>query len=140
MKELETLTNEFSPILESLNKVTRREIKIFHHKSNRASALGHPCVRNLTYWRIPKYVALVPPYSPELQVIFNEGNLHEKAVFQRLEEAGITILEQQRPFYWDKYDIAGSIDAKILFNGKVYPAEVKSISPYKWTKLRLIKS
>jgi len=59
-------------------------------------------------------------------MIFDMGRIIEDAVMADLREAGIAIVEQQRPFSWQKYQITGSIDGKLAVNGDVYPCEIKS--------------
>jgi CRISPR/Cas system-associated exonuclease Cas4 (RecB family) len=48
-----------------------------------------------------------------------------------LAEAGIKVIEQQRSFEWKEHGITGHVDGKILADdGKVYPMEIKSCSPF----------
>ena len=114
-------------IVEKLDQETAKRIKQYPHPNNRASEAGHPCVRFLVLSRLhPEKKAL---HDVGLQRIFDEGNLHEKAVLREIEEAGLHIVEQQRPFEWKKFKLSGRIDAKIAVNGAYIPLEIKSCSP-----------
>jgi len=114
-------------IVEKLDKETAKRIKQFPHPNNRASEAGHSCVRFLVLSRLhPEKKTL---HDVGLQRIFDEGRLHEGAIMRELEDAGFKIVEQQRPFEWQKFHLAGHIDAKISINGQLIPLEVKSSSP-----------
>jgi len=114
-------------IVEKLDKQTSKRIKQFPHPNNRASEVGHPCLRFLVLSRLhPEKKAL---HDVGLQRIFDEGNLHERAMLREIEEAGFELVEQQRAFEWRKFQLSGRIDAKIKLNGKLIPLEIKSCSP-----------
>ncbi len=123
-------------IISALELDLQRKIKVYPHRTNWASSLAHPCLRNLVYWRTK--AELASPHSPEMQVIFDEGNVHETAVYRRLMDAGIVIIEQQRPFDWKRYEIAGRIDGKVKIKDKIFPMELKSMSPNSWYSIRTI--
>jgi len=118
-------------LIEAVDEVYRRKIKQYPHPSNRASEAGHPCVRFLVLSRL--HPELKELHDVSLQRIFEEGNLHEEAVLQKLREAGFTLIEQQRPLELRKFQLSGHIDAKIRIeqNGKplFIPLEIKSCSP-----------
>jgi CRISPR/Cas system-associated exonuclease Cas4 (RecB family) len=107
--------------------------KIYPCHSNRASQLGDECERRLTYLRVAWDKQIMP--EVELQMIFDEGNVQEEALFKDLREAGIVLVEQQRAFTWPEYQISGMIDARVRDNGQVYPIEAKSMSPFMWNKI-----
>lgn len=108
----------------------KSRIKQWPVKSNRASNLGHECIRYLVFertrWEEKKL------HGVELQTIFDEGHLHEEAVLTLLRQAGFFIIEQQRAFEWRKYNITGHIDAKVVGDGFATPIEIKSSSPFTW--------
>jgi len=108
------------------SKAKKRQI--WPVNSNRASLLGHPCLRYLVYQRTHWQEKTLP--DVELQFIFDEGHLQEKAVLEALREAGFDVIEEQKALSWPKYNITGKIDGKIIIDGKAYPIEVKSMSPY----------
>jgi len=114
-------------LIEILDEQTQKRIKSWPHYSNRASEAGHPCIRFLVLSRLkPEFKAL---HDVNLQRIFDEGNLHEKAVLRELEEAGFQVVEQQRSFEWKKFQLTGHIDGKIKIDGKLIPIDIKSCSP-----------
>lgn len=113
-----------------------KKIKQWPTNSNRASIMGHPCDRFLVYKRTRWQEEAL--HDVGRQFVFDEGNLHEEAVLQALREAGFKIIEQQRPFEWKKYQITGTVDAKILDDRKAYPIEVKSFSEWAWNKTNTV--
>lgn len=108
--------------------------KIIPCHTNRASELGHPCERYLYYCRAKWSEAQAP--DPALQGIFEDGNLHEQAVRREIETAGVTFLEQQRPFEWPQYNITGTIDGKIVLDGAALPIEIKSMAGAIYDRIR----
>jgi hypothetical protein len=111
-------------IVEEILKAKQRKIKQYPVNANRASEMGHPCLRylvlNRTRWQEKGL------YDARLQMIFDMGRAVEDLVMQDLREAGFTIVEQQRPFSWPEYQITGSIDCKLAIDGQAYPCEIKS--------------
>jgi len=124
-------------IVQRVIEAKAKKIKMWPVRSNRASEMGHPCDRYLVYLRTRGMER--PLHDIGLQFIFDEGNLHEDAVLQTLHEAGIQIIEQQRSFEWKKYQITGSIDAKMLDDGKAIPIEIKSFSDWNWKATNTIE-
>lgn len=124
-------------IIEKVNDYIKSQIDQWPVKSNRASELGHECLRylvlNRTRWQEKTL------HGVELQKIFNEGNLHEKAVLRLLDDSGFNVIEQARPFEWKEYDITGHIDCKIALNGNAVPTEIKSASPYMYDTIHDIQ-
>ena len=124
-------------IIEKVNEYVKSQIEQWPVRSNRASDLGHGCLRylvlNRTRWQEKTL------HDTRLQTIFNEGNLHEKAVLRLLEDAGFNIIEQQRAFEWKEYGITGHIDCKIALNGKVPPTEIKSASSFMFDSINNIQ-
>ena len=136
-------------IVVSLDEHLQRNNKQWRVKSNRASMIGHPCLRfhalNRTRWKEKTLFGI------DTLRRFKEGNLHEGAVLGALRDAGITIIEQQRPFEWPEYDISGMIDGKVLIDDRlaekmgrpdlvkrVVPVEIKSASPYSFAKINSV--
>jgi CRISPR/Cas system-associated exonuclease Cas4 (RecB family) len=114
-------------IVEKVLEAKQAKIKQWPVKSNRASELGHDCIKylvlNRTRWQEKSI------HDAQLQMIFDMGNAVESLVLTDLKEAGFTVVEQQRPFSWEEYNITGSIDAKIIVNERLYPLEIKSSAP-----------
>ena len=115
-------------IVESLIELKKSRIKQWPVNSNRASSLGHECLRYLVYERTRWQEKVL--HGVTLQMIFDEGNLHEKAVIRDLQDAGNEIIEQQRAFAWSAYLITGHIDGKLLKDSIAIPFEIKSCSPW----------
>lgn len=120
-------------IIEKIEDLKRSRIKQWPVRSNRASDMGHECERylvlNRTRWQEKSL------HDVRLQFIFDEGNLHEGALLRDLQDAGLTIIEQQRAFEWPEYQITGHVDAKLSDNGKVIPLEIKSASPFSFQSI-----
>ena len=124
-------------IVEKILEAKERKIKQWPVNANRASELGHECLRylvlNRTRWQEKTL------HDARLQLIFDMGRMVEDQVMADLREAGITVVEQQRPFSWAKYQITGSIDAKIAIDGDAYPTEIKSAAPYSFDSINCIE-
>ena len=124
-------------ICEKVLEYRKNKAKIWPCKSNRASEIGHNCLRYLVYSRTRWQEKLLP--EPILLSIFEEGNIHEAAVIRLLQDAGFTILEQQRAFSWDRYNITGHIDGKIIIEGEAFPFDIKSMSQNSYNSVNCIK-
>jgi CRISPR/Cas system-associated exonuclease Cas4 (RecB family) len=111
-------------------------------RSNRASELGHPCARYLTYNRVAWNQRKM--HDVGLQYVFDEGNRGEKHAMEDLREAGYQVVEGQRAFSWSEKEITGSIDGKIFLplghpRPRAVPMEIKSINPYDWARLNTVE-
>jgi CRISPR/Cas system-associated exonuclease Cas4 (RecB family) len=115
-------------IVEKLRENVERNIKAFPVNSNRASDLGNPCLRyhvfNRTKWEQKSL------HDVGLQQIFNLGNDIEEIALRELAAAGVKVIEQQKPFNWKEYQITGHLDGLVMLDGKAYPLEIKSCSPF----------
>lgn len=100
-------------------------------KSNRASSMGHPCVRYLTLVRITQ-----PEFMPNFELynlgVMREGNLHEMDVKRHLMDAGYEVEESQRELTWPEYEITGHIDGFVRVDGTRCLFECKSCSRFLW--------
>jgi CRISPR/Cas system-associated exonuclease Cas4 (RecB family) len=114
-------------IVEKVLETKAANARQYPVNANRASEMGHPCVRYLVLNRTRWQEKSLP--NARLQMIFDMGRMVEDLVSQDLREAGFRIVEQQRPFSWPEYQITGSIDFKLAIDGQVYPVEVKSAAP-----------
>lgn len=123
-------------IVERVIESKRRDIKQFPVNSNRASALGHECVRyhvlERTRWNEKAL------HDVRLQMVFDMGREIEEIVLKELREAGFQIHEGQRAFNWPEYKITGSIDGMILVGGGAVPLEIKSSSPYAFDSINSV--
>lgn len=123
--------------VEKIVESKRKKIKQYPVNSNRASDLGHPCLRyhvyNRTRWQERSM------HDVGLQFIFDMGNDIERIVLRELDEANIKVIEQQRSFEWKEYQITGHVDGMVLADDhKVYPFDVKSCSPYVFKSINTI--
>lgn len=125
-------------IVERIMEAKQKKIKQYPVNSNRASDLGHPCVKyhvlNRTRWQEKEL------HDATLQAVFDLGNEFEKIIMKDLNEAGIPVIEQQRPFEWKEYQITGHIDGKLLIDDQIVPFDAKSCSPFVFNYISDIKS
>ncbi len=110
-----------------------RKIKNYPCHVNRASQIGHPCLRFLTYSRTHWQEKRL--HDVGLQRVFDLGNLYERAVLDDLREAGLYLEEQQSAGFDKRYQLSIHIDGKLPLDGHKYPVEIKSMSPYVWAKI-----
>lgn len=104
--------------------------KVWPCRSNRASSLGDPCIRKLVYQRTCWKEARLP--EPELQSIFELGNLFEGYMLRTLEDAGYKIFEQQRSLEFAEEQITGHLDCMIghpEWGDTLHVCDIKSCSP-----------
>jgi len=124
-------------IVEKILEAKQRKIRQYPVNANRASELGHACMRylvlNRTRWQEKTL------HNARLQMIFDMGRMVEDLVEQDLREAGFTIVEQQRSFAWAKYQITGKIDCKLQIDGTAYPTEIKSAAPHPFQSINSIE-
>lgn len=115
----------------------RAEIKQWPINSNRASEAGHPCIRYLVYLRTRWQDRSL--HGVSLQLIFERGRVMEAQALKEIQEAGFEVVEQQRPYSWPELELTGYIDGQVEVDGKRYPIEVKSLSPYDFPHLNSIQ-
>lgn len=100
---------------------------------NRCSNAGDPCERRLVMRRTHGEEAT--PVSVDLQSIFDVGREHESAMVHILEEAGLRLLERERPYEWIEHELGGSIDGKLEIGGQRIITDGKSSHPFVWDGL-----
>jgi len=115
-------------LVEKIIESKQRKIKQWPVNANRASEAGHSCERYLVFSRTRWQEKTL--HDVGLQMVFDEGNIHEAAVLRDLQDAGITIIEQQRAFAWPELNLTGHVDGKVLTDNKAIPLEIKSMSPF----------
>lgn len=126
-------------LVERLDAWIEKQRGIYPCHTNRASELGHECLRYLVFLRTRWQEAQLPDLG--LQYIFNEGNHQEKSVYRDLTEAGVTIYEQQVSLHWKNPNISCALDGKTKFKVAVQDkeviavVEVKSMSPFVWKQV-----
>jgi len=126
--------HEIPNIPEILDAETAKRIKSWPHATNRASEAGHPCVRFLVLSRTSNELKAL--HDIGLQRIFDEGNLHERALTREMADADVEIVEQQRAFEWSKFQLTGRVDGLLSVNGDRLPLEIKSSSPNVFAAIR----
>lgn len=120
-------------IAEAIKATKAKEIKRMACYTNRASSIGYfvpelqGCLRRGVYERTKWTEKELP--TPELALVFAEGNHQEKIIIADINQAGIQFLEQQSMFEWPEYCITGHIDGVIVDDGKSVPVEIKTMSP-----------
>ncbi len=125
---------------EKVREVYESGRRVFPCRSNRASSIGHPCVRYLVYSRKDWEKKVLP--SVELLWIFEGGSFIEDLATKRLRKAGYLITNQQRDFEDKKNGITGHIDGYIATPEeptKTYPLEIKGINQFSWEKINSIE-
>lgn len=115
-------------IQKTLYKLHEGHIKISPQPNNRASNIGALCERQLVYNRIAWEDRERP--KVERQLIFDEGNLHERQTMIELLTAGVDVVEQQVAGLDEESGISYHLDAIIISDGKRFPFEIKSCAPY----------
>lgn len=125
-------------LVENIDSYKEHKIRISPCNSNRASQLGHECLRYLVYERTTWDQKI--PHDIGLQYIFDIGNDVENIVIRELQEAGFNIEQQQRDFQDKDHHITGHIDSIINVDGDKYLLEIKSVSPYIFDTLNDEKS
>lgn len=124
-------------IIEKIVEAKAASIRQQPVNANRASQLGHPCIRFLVFERTRWQEKVL--HGPGLQAIYDLGNDIEERVIKDLKAAGIDIIEQQRAYAWPKFQITGHSDFKVILEGKAYPCEVKSMSPYIFSSINTVE-
>lgn len=125
-------------IIEKLDQyMLESRAKRYPCHSNRASSLGHPCLRYLFYER----TAWNQKTAPELKSAYNmaAGVDMEHAFLLHLAEAGLSVFRSPQAKVWPKFNISGKYDCMVSLNGvgKSRPVlvEVKSVGPHVYEML-----
>lgn len=115
---------------EKVDLYLSKEIKAYARWSNWAGDLGLDCD---TYQALCRLKPELKPLSTLEKIkIFRTGNISETPNLQLMQNAGIKILEQARPYQWKEKQISGRIDAKIEIQNEkklIIPLEHKACSP-----------
>jgi len=124
--------------LEKIHNYLLSERRSWAPAANYAYNAGFPCARNLVYHRLNWQEKALP--STEKLLIFREGDLHEKSVIQLLTDAGVEIVETQRPFEIKQIQLRGKIDGQIRGDDdKLIPCEIKSLNPFDFEKINSLE-
>lgn len=122
-------------MVSAIRRWRQSKIKQYPCHTNRASSLGHPCLRFLVYNRTHWHE--VEPHGPELQAIFDDGHTHEKQLIIDLYESGVEIFDQQTSLTEEpilkEANISAHIDWKIREeSGIAVPVDAKTASSYSY--------
>jgi len=124
-------------LVERVKQAKANRWRAYPVKSNRASQLGHPCLRRLVYLRL-HWDKQLPP-SPEMFFVFDAGKTIENEAIEELRAAGFEILEQQVALEIKRYNITGHLDFTISDDGRHrYPCDVKSMHPHHAEKMQTL--
>lgn len=124
-------------IVEKIVETKQKKIRLHPTHVNRASEIGHPCLRYLVFKRTRWADATL--HDVALQFVFDEGNIQERAVLRDLEDAGVAIIEQQRDYHWPEFQLSAHLDGKVKLLDELSPIEIKSMSPFVWVKINTIE-
>jgi len=120
-------------MVKALWEYRKAKIKQYPCHTNRASSLGHPCLRFLVYNRT--HWDQVEPHSPGLQAIFDDGNMHEKQLIIELYQANVEIYDQQTSLSEEpilkEANISAHLDWMLVESPTLsVPVDAKSASSY----------
>lgn len=128
------------PLQTTLLNHYEKQRKVYPCHTNRASDIGHPCMRYLVFSRTRWADKLLPEI--DLQIIFSEGNAQEEAVKKTLSEAGFILTQQQRSYVEAPQLLTGHLDTFIEHPQhipKPIPAEIKGLSQFNWESINSLK-
>ena len=123
-----------------IKKAVASEMKVYPVRSNYASAIGYPCIRNLVYRRLDW--DKLPPKSVELEMIFRGGKVIERHIAKPyLEAAGFEIVEMGMRADWPEKQIGGELDFVIRRKDLPcdVPVETKGLAHHVWKKINSIE-
>lgn len=124
-------------VVGGVNDYMARQRKQYPCHTNRASELGHPCIRYLYYLRTQWEKKEL--HEVGLQYIFEEGNMHHDAVRNLLRKAGFIVTEEERPLELKQYQITGHMDGRIGDGSEFCPMEIKGLNQFSWEKINSIE-
>ena len=136
---------EVQQLQQAVLDAAKSRITNYQRRSIWASQLGHPCLRYneyaITRWKDRQ------PHDAHLQLIFEEGRIHEDTLDEALKAAGFLFRQSQQPLdevvardgKRMKYNISGRLDREVshktLFPGIWVPAEFKTMADYIWQSI-----
>jgi hypothetical protein len=122
------VTDPAQIIADRILKHIKGKIKPHPVANNTASRIGHPCDRYLYLLRTAWDELQM--HDVGLQTIFDEGNLHERAVKRLLEDTGLDVDKSQAVYWNRKRKLTAHIDGAVPLAGTEYPLEIKSVSTH----------
>lgn len=122
-----------------VNETYEEKKRLYPCRSNRASMIGHPCLRYLVYCRKDWDKKKLPDLP--LLFIFEGGEYFERLGVERLTKAGFKITSQQRDFEDKTTGITGHVDGFIASPenpDESFPIEIKGLNQWDWKELNTI--
>ena len=139
-----TLISGCPDLITPVYEAKKKKVKVYPCHVNRASEAGHPCEKYLVLSRTHWQERL--PHEAEVEFIFEGGRMVEKMALNDLDEAGFTVIEQNRAFSWKEFELSGHVDCKILIGNEnagekstAYPVEIKGLNQFDFDKLDTIE-
>jgi len=120
-------------IAEKVHRLVKERARVTSYQSNRASEIGHPCLRYLVFSRTRWQEAQLP--SLKKLLLFEEGQKQELQVLRDLQDAGIRVVQQQRPLYNEELNLIGHVDGMIEVGGELLPLEIKAVNPVSFDRI-----
>jgi len=115
---------------QKVDSTLAKDIRSYARHTNWAGDLGFECDTYQTLCRLHPELKPLPPLG--LIKVFRTGTQWETPNVQLIQNSGIKIVEQARPFQWKEKQVSGRIDAKIgvSINGDnlIIPLEHKACS------------
>ena len=139
---LQKLVNKMnsSEIIARIKDAKKAKIKNYPCHVVRASEIGHPCERYLVY-SITRWQDRTL-HDPELQFIFEGGNMVEDLAIKDFEDAGFKVYrpEPDRAIAESRPAITGHIDVRVDFgDSKVWTGEIKGLNKYDFDGLNSLQ-
>jgi len=120
-------------VVDKVYKVIEAEARQGVQAYNRASTIGHPCLRYLYYCRTAHDQRQIPPLRKRL--IWREGERQELAVIMDLMEAGFKVKQAQRDFVNEALQLVGHPDGFLEVEGEEVLLEIKGVNPYSFSRI-----
>lgn len=124
-------------IVKKILDTKEKAIQNYPIHTNRASSIGHPCLRYLVLCR--RDWTQIPLINVALKLRFELGDVFEKKVVRDLMDADIELYEFQKAFHDPETNISGHLDGIIRDDKKSYPIEIKSASPLMFPRINSIE-
>ena len=128
MLSKETILKIENEYKQKIDSILAKDVRSYARYTNWAGDLGFECDTYQAVCRLHPELKPLPPLN--LIKVFRTGKEWETPNIQLMQNSGIKIVEQARPFQWKEKQISGRIDAKIgiSINGDnlVIPLEHKT--------------
>lgn len=135
-----TLIEGCPDLITPVYEAKKKKIQNYPCHVNRASEAGHPCEKYLVFSRTRWQEKML--HEAHVEFIFEGGRIIEEMAVTDLKEAGFTIVEQNRPYFWKEFQLSGHVDFKVLIGNALageksfaYPVEVKGLNQFDFDKL-----